>query len=868
MRRWVLGLFIGSVIAILLAIGGGITVNAYYGWAYKEIIPLASTETRNIWFEDASCSGREAYVDVADVGPAIKGCLYGDFHEIQMVRYESSFGQSAYAMRHPYDSSFFTVKGLCEGLALCAYAPDTDTLLVQTPLLYWRYGAAIFHNVSRFISREEGALGEVTYRFSPTEEPQQVRLGSFAPTVHAMAFSENGAWAVVEVSEHGLVVIDIATRMMRRIQSPGYTYGHGYDPKFELAITNDGRTVAAAGYRVGLNVYEITDSCGEWLPTGDAHVDTYMPYQTICPSAYLSDLNTVFGDLTSTHMPKFTSDGATLSLVTKMANNTTKSVLVGSEGAQQTQLQYVALGDSFTSGEGETHDIYYRELTNTGVHTCHTSIRSYPYLIAGAWSRSVQSIACSGARSLDIVSSQGYQGQNERLHVVEDAEAWKQQAYQGFVPGIVPQLNIVQHTRPKLISLSIGGNDVGMIDKLKACLAPTTCDWASEPDKKRAMAREIRDVYQPLRRLLSEIKRSSPASDILVIGYPKIINESATASCDFSTDFLLDSSERQLLNEAIQLLNTVIRHAAFVEGVQYGNIEDSLLGHRLCDNTETPAMNTLRFGGDIAPIGILPDVRFLGSESFHPTPFGHTLIAHSLLRQYHSPDISRITCSACEDVPLPPPSGYWGSSVDVGRRQFLSTITSDTTIETGDTLTFHHLGDTFREGRAVTVSLALGSKIIMTNTGSAIDASTITVPDVEGGFYLLRVTGETKLGEEIELYQVVPIGKLSEMNLAVTPQSVLPALGRPAGEVRRTSVSGHNIDLLSDILGVQVWREASAAPLLLESSSHRADVNKQAKPSDSDSRTGFAVELFIICGIVVLAVIGVYLWLRPKVPSG
>ena len=61
--------------------------------------------------------------------------------------------------------------------------------------------------------------------------------------------------------------------------------------------------------------------------------------------------------------------------------------------------------------------------------------------------------------------------------------------------------------RPDVLSLSIGGNDVGLIAKLKACLGIGTCEWAVPGLKRFAAYREIVDFYDVLISTFSTVRR-------------------------------------------------------------------------------------------------------------------------------------------------------------------------------------------------------------------------------------------------------------------------------------------------------------------------------------------------------------------------
>ncbi|RYZ26686.1 MAG: hypothetical protein EOP01_08690, partial [Propionibacteriaceae bacterium] len=106
---------------------------------------------------------------------------------------------------------------------------------------------------------------------------------------------------------------------------------------------------------------------------------------------------------------------------------------------------YVALGDSFSSGEGAGG---YDPATDTANDRCHRSGSAYPELVAAAESsrRPLTFAACSGALTYDL---------SHPNHLYASEPAQDEALGKGN----------------RKVSLTIGGNDLGFADVLGACLA-------------------------------------------------------------------------------------------------------------------------------------------------------------------------------------------------------------------------------------------------------------------------------------------------------------------------------------------------------------------------------------------------------------
>jgi lysophospholipase L1-like esterase len=174
-------------------------------------------------------------------------------------------------------------------------------------------------------------------------------------------------------------------------------------------------------------------------------------------------------------------------------------------GRSTVPLRYIALGDSFSSGEGVPP---FRPGTDQllPVHdTCDRSFRAYPALIAGR--RSSPGTwgfwACSGAIVADMT------------HTNHEN------------PGEIAQLDRIAapgrtDPRVQLVTVTIGGNDAQFASTTTACvlarivpgLAPCQGDWRARDQD--AIAR----LRTTLPTLYRAIHSRAPNARILVLGYP------------------------------------------------------------------------------------------------------------------------------------------------------------------------------------------------------------------------------------------------------------------------------------------------------------------------------------------------------------
>lgn len=142
-------------------------------------------------------------------------------------------------------------------------------------------------------------------------------------------------------------------------------------------------------------------------------------------------------------------------------------------------MKYLALGDSYSSGEGDTeknksiNQKYYASETDKNGDTsngiprekCHVSTRSYPYLLASSMtlgrgeSRQWGTVACSGATIYDANQDNklGYEGQWSgegnpglgRLHGLSNKSTLQAAALNEIIPGRKSKSSLLRSTSRK-----------------------------------------------------------------------------------------------------------------------------------------------------------------------------------------------------------------------------------------------------------------------------------------------------------------------------------------------------------------------------------------------------------------------------------
>ncbi len=739
--------------------------------------------------DDVLCTGFLQVIHLEGRDHTNNGCVYGNSDELRVASYPNSQGYWMLAVSFPLEIDFHELRGLCGGTQRCAYAPETDTFAAP-----FNGSVGFFSNFSQHLQRRFDRLSMTTYyEYSDTTDPVVIRKGDNTARASAVAFSDNGRWAIVELFSYGFIRVDTSDFSMRRVIAPSGDYGVGRDPTFELAISNSGRQVAVTGYMLGLLVFEINSSCGDYLTNEST---TRFGWGSDPCGAASIDTAALIGGFQYGRRPSFDASGQRLRFTAVLADSTRQQVVISPAGvATGGSLEYLALGDSFASGEGELSDDFYLEMTRKAPHACHISTRAYPYLLANYWGlSSSKSVACSGATTKDISGTGEYFGQGSRAKDLPTTEAQRSaieaSTLSTFQPGILHQAEFISRYRPDFVTIGIGGNDAGLLNKLKVCVNTDTCEWVEDDEKRLATAEEIKATYLKLRASLRAIKLASPASRVMVVSYPRVINESNDANCGVLLGALLNAKERRFMDEAIKYLNSIIKSAAKSEGVLFANIEDAFLGHRLCD-AQNDAMNGIRGGDDFSPIGSAPLLKVIGAESFHPTPKGHALSALAIQSVYGSVP-SGLNCESClDEQSAPPPPEYWGSGLAVAeqpsqRRQVEASFLESKIYQPGQQLniaTVKNLFNPTSPNNQVEVELR-SEKVLLGVSGVDSEGRVVTsvrVPsDISEGYHTVHLYGYSMSGDLVDIYQIIAVERGEDH----APTAAVSLIGLPQGSAQ------------------------------------------------------------------------------------
>jgi lysophospholipase L1-like esterase len=446
--------------------------------------------------------------------------------------------------------------------------------------------------------------------------------GGEPAVVEGLGMSDNKRYISFAVEGAGLMVADLNNSQVIKL-TDRYQYDYQYPHRSALTSVNNSGTLAVlSGDNMETEVYLRSQGCSELVGGGVvamiSHMTAPCPYRNISPF-----LNNYFAGIDGTGANRISyvqlrGDGSLID-----ASNYRSEATIFAPNYDPSRLQYLALGDSYASGEGDLTEDYLPQTNIYGDYRlgipremCHVSRGSYPLLIAKdmglSHGSSMQSVACSGAVVPDVLSTEFaqqayvnplYEGQQtqrmtgdgSRLHGLSNISELQQQARTHYVPGRIQQIEYVRATQPKVMTIMIGGNDLGFGDIMASCarsLRLTSIDQTCSdllPEGQLANTQKIYSFYPRLREMYKAIKDQyiMPNPRIFVIGYPKFFDGSAYCADMFG---VYTQTEQRVIGELIDYANATIRQAANDEGLTYIDISSALTGREMCGKSN--AMTT------------------------------------------------------------------------------------------------------------------------------------------------------------------------------------------------------------------------------------------------------------------------------------
>lgn len=290
-----------------------------------------------------------------------------------------------------------------------------------------------------------------------------------------------------------------------------------------------------------------------------------------------------------------------------------------------TAPRYVAMGDSFASGEGALNSDNYESGTDqdAGGNGCRRASTAYPHLVEAEASvpGELHFVACSGARTWHMYEAQ---------HATQP-----------------PQFDRAElGTDVELVTLSIGGNDAGFAKILRQCIGGIELLPLNDcsPDKQKSEY-PVQDAFArlrgeepphgggnpktvPLQSIFRQVREEAPRARVLVVGYPQFFKSGGT---NFFPCSGVSKTDQRWINSKVKEMNDLIREEAESLGLEFVYTSDAFEGHRLCEVGGGEDREWFR------DIQLDADTDVLDAASFHPDDDGHAAMHGEIMKVWNNP---------------------------------------------------------------------------------------------------------------------------------------------------------------------------------------------------------------------------------------
>jgi hypothetical protein len=244
--------------------------------------------------------------------------------------------------------------------------------------------------------------------------------------------------------------------------------------------------------------------------------------------------------------------------------------LLGSAGSALA-ANYTSLGDSYAAGPL----IPNQSLNPLG---CLRSDHNYAHLTAAAKGLTLTDVSCSGAKTNNMTETQNVE------------------------PGPNPPQFNGLNAGTNVVSLTIGGNDIGFTEIIESCITynpfSTPCKDKYDPGGHDQLAERIAATAPKVAAVLQGIHSRSPNARVFVVNYPDILPSGSGCWPTIPLSF----GDVPYLHATEERLNAMLASTAAANGATLVDWYTPSIGHDACKNSSTRWVEPLIPGELSAPV--------------------------------------------------------------------------------------------------------------------------------------------------------------------------------------------------------------------------------------------------------------------------
>ncbi|MCU1477948.1 MAG: hypothetical protein JWQ64_2641 [Subtercola sp.] len=289
-------------------------------------------------------------------------------------------------------------------------------------------------------------------------------------------------------------------------------------------------------------------------------------------------------------------------------------------------LNYVALGDSYSSGLGVDPQ------TDQPVAGCGQSSNNYPHQVASALGMHLTDVTCAGAQASNVTTT-------PQPILAPD----------GTVIATAPvQLDSLS-VDTDVVTITVGGNGLKFTQVALACAAasadgpllfnnppaPAPPNLTCEPSVTALLNGVFPSLIKSLGDTYAAVKAAAPNAAVFVLGYPSIAPATVPTEGCFSpaltpNSFPFTTSDTPFLHSVETHLDQAVQAQAAAAGFTYVPTFADSLGHSACAAPADQYVNGVFVSMVLDPTTHLP-VPLIDEKSLHPNAAGVDFMASELL---------------------------------------------------------------------------------------------------------------------------------------------------------------------------------------------------------------------------------------------
>ncbi|MEU1199928.1 SGNH/GDSL hydrolase family protein [Streptomyces sp. NPDC005813] len=234
------------------------------------------------------------------------------------------------------------------------------------------------------------------------------------------------------------------------------------------------------------------------------------------------------------------------------------------------KVDYVALGDSYASAP---------LVPDQSDATCLRSDHNYPSLVAHSVGATLTDVSCAGATTAHMASAQG---------------------------AVPAQLDALDRGTD-LVTVTVGGNDIGFSTVLGTCAQLSATDPAGAPCRTHftgtgsdTITESIEQTAPKVAQVIRGIRHRAPHARVVVVGYPDLFPDNGVGCT--SAKVPLAAGDFSYLRDKEKELNGMLARQARRGGAEYVNTYAPTVGHDLCQPTGNRWIETFAPETPAAPV--------------------------------------------------------------------------------------------------------------------------------------------------------------------------------------------------------------------------------------------------------------------------